>query len=65
MNRQACIAALCVALLAVSAHAEQVLTLDGEEAFDKAVAEHPFLVAEFYAPWCGACLLPNPCTSRA
>ncbi len=65
MSRHACVAALCVALLAASGHAEQVLTLNGEEAFDKAVAENSFLVAEFYAPWCGAGLPPNLRCGRA
>ena len=56
MRREAGIAALCLAALALIAQgvqAEEVVTLNGEEAFDKAVAESTFLVAEFYAPWCG------------
>ena len=55
MFRKLSVAALC--LLAVAVHAkevEEVVTLNGEAAFDKAVAESTFLVAEFYAPWCGA-----------
>lgn len=47
-----CLAAL--ALIAQGVQAEEVVTLNGEKAFDKAVAESTFLVAEFYAPWCGA-----------
>ena len=57
MRREAGITALCLAALALIAQgvqAEEVVTLNGEEAFDKAVAESTFLVAEFYAPWCGA-----------
>lgn len=30
--------------------AEAVLTLDAD-GFDEAVAKHPFMVVEFYAPW--------------
>jgi protein disulfide-isomerase A1 len=30
--------------------AEAVLTLD-VDSFDEAVAKHPFMVVEFYAPW--------------
>lgn len=32
------------------AAAEAVLTLDAD-GFDEAVAKHPFMVVEFYAPW--------------
>ncbi|XP_062197266.1 protein disulfide isomerase-like 1-1 [Phragmites australis] len=50
--------ALAVALSAraeeAAAEEEAVLTLDAES-FDEAVAKHPFMVVEFYAPWCGHC----------
>ena len=55
--------ALVMAVLALVAplgsHAaaaeEAVLTITGKAEWDAALAAHPFLVAEFYAPWCGHC----------
>jgi protein disulfide-isomerase A1 len=48
---------LALAVVAFSARAEEaasegeaVLTLDVDN-FDDAVAKHPFMVVEFYAPW--------------
>lgn len=43
------------------AAAEAVLTLDAD-GFDEAVAKHPFMVVEFYAPWwvCSALLCYGP-----
>ena len=35
---------------AAAAEGEAVLTLD-VDTFDEAVAKHPFMVVEFYAPW--------------
>ena len=34
---------------------EHVVTINGEEEFNKAVKGSDMLVAEFYAPWCGHC----------
>jgi len=47
-----------VMLAPLGSHAaaeEAVLTINGKAEWDAAVAAHPFLVAEFYAPWCGHC----------
>ena len=34
---------------------EHVVTISGDADFEKAVKGSEFLVAEFYAPWCGHC----------
>ncbi|KAJ6852606.1 protein disulfide-isomerase-like [Iris pallida] len=39
---------------AVRADEEAVLTLDASS-FDEAIEKNPFVVVEFYAPWCGHC----------
>jgi len=50
-----------VALLCLSASAcfakekEHVVTINGDADFEKVVKDSDFLVAEFYAPWCGHC----------
>jgi thiol-disulfide isomerase/thioredoxin len=45
---------LCTAI-AHGKEEEHVVTLTGEDEFNKAVKDSEFLVAEFYAPWCGHC----------
>ena len=43
-------------LLASGASAEEnVVTISGQEHFDKVVGASSFIVVEFYAPWCGHC----------
>ena len=62
-SSKACWISLLLALSAVALYAraedsaapaegaaEAVLTLD-VDTFDEAVAKHPFMVVEFYAPW--------------
>lgn len=52
MRTLAVAAVLSCVLLPASA--EEVLTLTSST-FDGALKEHPFLVVEFFAPWCGHC----------
>lgn len=50
------IGVLCISLAIVHGKDEEhVLTINGEDEFNKAVKDSEFLVAEFYAPWCGHC----------
>ena len=50
-----------VALICLSTYpcfgkeAEHVVTISGDADFQEAVQGSEFLVAEFYAPWCGHC----------
>ena len=47
---------LCLGLTCCLAkETEHVLTINGDAEFEKAVKDSNFLVAEFYAPWCGHC----------
>lgn len=56
MKLLAVAALLCLSIYACQAkEKEHVLTITGEKEFEKAVKDSEFLVAEFYAPWCGHC----------
>ncbi|KAK1288391.1 Protein disulfide-isomerase [Acorus calamus] len=48
------ISSFAVADDAAEVPVEHVLTLEASN-FDDALAKHPFIVVEFYAPWCGHC----------
>lgn len=50
-------------LLAVSpAYADSVIAVSGSKQFDKVLTGNDFVVAEFYAPWCGSCSVANQIT---
>ncbi|CAL8464780.1 g4315 [Coccomyxa elongata] len=48
---------LCLSLAIAGTRADEeiVIALNGEDEFNKAVKDSEFLLAEFYAPWCGHC----------
>lgn len=46
---------LSLAIAGTRADEEVVIALNGEDEFNKAVKDSEFLLAEFYAPWCGHC----------
>ena len=49
-------ALLCLGLsCCLAKDTEHVVTINGNAEFEKAVKGSDFLVAEFYAPWCGHC----------
>lgn len=54
----ALLAILCASLAIAGVGADEadvVVTLNGEDEFNKAVKDSEFLLAEFFAPWCGHC----------
>eukprot|EP00284_Hemiselmis_tepida_P015194 CAMPEP_0174931732 /NCGR_PEP_ID=MMETSP1355-20121228/34703_1 /TAXON_ID=464990 /ORGANISM="Hemiselmis tepida, Strain CCMP443" /LENGTH=555 /DNA_ID=CAMNT_0016178111 /DNA_START=15 /DNA_END=1682 /DNA_ORIENTATION=- len=53
------VVACLLAAYGAQAADEKVLTLT-EKNFDDALKEHPFMVVEFYAPWCGHCKQLEP-----
>lgn len=58
MMKWAVLGLLCLSLVIAGTQAEEaevVLTVNGEDEFNKAVKDSEFLLAEFYAPWCGHC----------
>ncbi|KAL4425917.1 hypothetical protein ABPG75_009933 [Micractinium tetrahymenae] len=58
-------AALAAALLACAHAGDDVIAVSGQEHLDELIAKHPFLVAEFYAPWCGHCKQLEPEWAKA
>jgi thiol:disulfide interchange protein len=49
---------ICTVLLIALAvtgvvQADDVIEIKGQKSFDEALKKNPFIVVEFYAPWCG------------
>ncbi|KAL4420986.1 hypothetical protein ABPG77_001305 [Micractinium sp. CCAP 211/92] len=58
-------AALLATLVASARASDDVIAVSGPKQLDKLIAKHPFLVAEFYAPWCGHCKKLDPEWAKA
>lgn len=64
MGSSSVLVSLALLAAAASAVADDVIVGTGDN-FDKIIKDNPFVVAEFYAPWCGHCKNLEPEYSKA